>query len=96
MACMREKLNAGIAGAGVAGGGVALVASTATGPAFFGAAVAWLAGCAGFGALLGDLALCLEQNGQPEYARTIREKADAIAHEVEAFKQWAVSVGANF
>lgn len=93
MACIDEKLTAAATGVGVAGGGIALVASTATGPAFFGAAVAWTAACFGFGLLLGKLAVCLENNGQPEAARLIRQKADAILAEVEAFKAWARSIG---
>src|SRR5688572_19347255 len=94
MACLTEKTTAGIAGAAVAGGGIALIASTATGPGFFGAAVAWLGACAGYGLALGKLALCLAANGQPEMAATIREKANAIMGEIDDFKDWARSVGA--
>jgi hypothetical protein len=94
MACLREKVEAGVAGAVVTGGGVGLVASTATGPAFFAAAVAWLAACFKFGECLGDLATCLERNGQPEYAQKIRQTAEEIAREADAFKKWAESVGA--
>jgi hypothetical protein len=94
MSCMNEKLTAGIAGAAVTGGGIGLIASTATGPGFFGAAVAWLAACAGYGLALGNLALCLERNGQPEMAQKIREKSAAIMGEIEEFKAFARSVGA--
>lgn len=96
MACYDEKFTAGTVGVGVAAGGVALTASTATGPAFFAAAVAWLAACASFGNALGKLALCLEANGQPEMAALIRGKAEAIAREIDDFKGWARSLGANF
>jgi|EndMetStandDraft_5_1072996.scaffolds.fasta_scaffold13838_5 hypothetical protein len=94
MACLTEKATAGVAGTAVAGGGIALIASTATGPGFFGAAVAWLAACAGYGVALGNLALCLAANGQPEMAATIREKANAIMREIDDFRDWARSIGA--
>jgi hypothetical protein len=94
MACLTEKLTASVAGTAVAGGGIALIASTATGPGFFGAAVGWLATCAGYGVALGNLALCLAANGQPEMADTVREKANAIMREIDDFKDWARSLGA--
>lgn len=94
MACLTEKLTAGAAGTAVAGGGIALIASTATGPGFFGAAVGWLAACAGYGVALGKLALCLEANGQSDMAATIREKASAIMQQIDDFKEFARSVGA--
>lgn len=95
MPCLTEKLTAGIAGTAIAAGGVALIASTATGPAFFAAAVGWLAACAGYGVALGKVALCLAENGQPEMAALIREKANAIEREIEQFKIFARSVGVN-
>lgn len=95
MACIAEKIAAGAAGAAVTGSGIGLVASTATGPGFFGAALGWLGTCAGYGLALGKLALCLEANGFPEYANIIRAKADAIMNEIEQFKAWARSLGAN-
>jgi hypothetical protein len=94
MACLTEKVAAGIAGTAVAGGGIALIASTTTGPGFFGAAVGWLAACGGYGVALGNLALCLAANGEPELAATVRETANAIMQEIEDFKEWARSVGA--
>ena len=94
MACMTQKMTAGVAGAAVAGGGIALIASTATGPGFFGAAVGWLGACAGYGLALGNLALCLAENGQPEMAATIRAKASAIMQEIDDFRDFARSVGA--
>ena len=44
--------------------------------------------------LLGNLALCLAANGQPEMAATIREKANAILREIDDFRDWTQSVGA--
>jgi len=95
MACLDEKIAAGLAGTGVAAGGVGLIASTATGPAFFAAALGWLGACAAYGVALGKLALCLAANGQPEMAALIRQKADAIENEIEQFREWARSLGAN-
>ena len=96
MPCLTEKLTAGIAGTSVAAGGVALIASTATGPGFFAAAVGWLAACAAYGVALGKVALCLAENGQPEMAAVVREKANAIEREIEKFRVFARSVGASF
>ncbi|WPB58345.1 hypothetical protein [Xylophilus sp. GOD-11R] len=96
MACLDEKLTAGLAGTAVAAGGVGLIASTATGPAFFAAAVGWLTACAGYGASLAKYAACLAANGQPEFANAVREKAAAIEREIDAFRQWARSIGAPF
>jgi len=95
MVCMTEKLTAGVAGSAVLASGAGLIASTATGPAFFAVAVGWLTTCAGYGIALGKVALCLEVSGHPEMAQTIREKADAIMREIEAFKEFARSVGAS-
>lgn len=94
MVCLDQKIGAGLAGTTVGTGGIALIASTATGPAFFAAAVAWLGACAAYGFALAKLALCLESNGHPEMAATIREKSDAILQEIEQFKTWARSIGA--
>lgn len=94
MACFNEKFTAGVAGSAFGGAGVGLVASTATGPAFFAAAVGWLVVCAKFGESLGKLALCLEANGQFEAAAIIRAKVDAILQEIEDFRTWGRSVGA--
>jgi hypothetical protein len=93
--CLDEKLTAGLTGTAVGAGGIGLIASTATGPAFFAAAVAWIGACAAYGIALGKLVLCLESNGHPEMAATIREKSDAILREVEEFKTWAHSIGAS-
>ncbi|MBF9130116.1 hypothetical protein I0C86_14285 [Plantactinospora sp. S1510] len=90
---MSEKLTAGIAGAAVAAGGIGLIASTATGPAFFATAVGWITACAGYGVALGNLALCLETNGYAEMAQFLREKSNSIMQEIEAFREFARSVG---
>lgn len=96
MACLEEKVTAGISGAAVVGAGASLIGSTATGPAFFGVAVGWLAACANFGLQLHRLSVCLENNGQPEMASVIREKGDAIEREIDEFKAWAQSLGVQF
>lgn len=85
MACLDEKVAAGLLGTAVAAGGVGLPASTATGPAFFAAAVGWLVVVANFGIALGKLAACMTAAGQLEVAALIREKANAIEQEVENF-----------
>lgn len=96
MACLEEKVTAGVSGAAVAGAGAGLIGSTATGPGFFAVAVGWLVACANFGLQLGKLAVCLENNGQPEMANVIRQKADAIEREIDDFKAWGQSLGAQF
>lgn len=93
MSCLDEKITAGLAGAGVAAGGVALIASTATGPAFFAAAGAWITAAAGFVYTLAKLAVCLEQNGEPDMARMITEKCDQMDAEITRIKEWAISLG---
>jgi hypothetical protein len=93
--CLDEKLTAGLAGTAVGAGGIGLIASTATGPAFFAAVAGWIGACTAYGIALGKLALCLESNEHPEMAATIREKSDAILREVEEFKSWARSIGAS-
>lgn len=95
MACFDEKVTAGLAGAGTTAVTIGMSASTATGPAFFAAAAGWLVACVGFANTLFKLILCLEANGQPEIAAVIRSKADAIMREVEAFRAWARSIGAD-
>jgi hypothetical protein len=95
MVCLDEKIGAGIAGTAVAGSGVGLIASTATGPGFFAVAVGWLGACAAYGFALGKLANCLEANGQPEMANYIRAKVNAIMREIDDFKAWATSIGAQ-
>ncbi|WP_380156206.1 hypothetical protein [Kineococcus sp. R86509] len=90
---MDEKITAGLAGTGVTAGGIGLIASTATGPGFFAAAAGWLVAVAGYGVALAKLVVCLELNGQPEMAQVIREKVQALEREIQAFKDWAVSLG---
>jgi len=95
MACLDEKITAGVAAGVVATGGAALIASTATGPAFFAAAAGWVVACGGFIFALGKLAFCLEQNGEPEMARMITEKANQMDAEINRIKAWAASLGAT-
>jgi hypothetical protein len=95
MVCLDEKVNAGLAGSAVAAGGVGMITSTATGPGFFAVAAGWVVACATYGVTLGRLAQCLAQAGYPEMAANISARADAIMREIEEFKAWARSVGAD-
>jgi hypothetical protein len=95
MACLDEKITAGLTGAGVTATDTALILSTATGPGFFAAATGWIVAVAGFVFSLARLAVCLDQNGQPEMAKIITEKANQMDAEVTRIKEWALSLGAT-
>lgn len=95
MPCLDEKITAGLAGAAITAGGAGLIASTATGPAFFAAAAGWITAAAGFVYTLAKLAVCLDQNGEPEMARIITEKCNQMDAEITRFKNWAMSIGAS-
>lgn len=92
MPCYEEKVALGVAlGYGVvAVGGTGLAATTP-------AVVLGLIGSAAAGANIGlnliKLADCLERHGQPELARTLRETAEKIRHELELLKELAVKHG---
>jgi hypothetical protein len=92
MSCYEEKVALGIAlGYGVvAVGGTGLASTTP-------AVILGLIGSAAAGANIGlnliKLADCLEQHGQPELARTLRETAEKIRHELELLKELAAQHG---
>ena len=92
MACLKKKIQLGIVlnGAVVAVGGGALATTT-------GGFVLGMLASAGAGAAialaLDDLAECLEQNGQPEMARTMRETAQKIRDELDRLWQLATQMG---
>ena len=95
MSCLDEKISAGLAGAAVSTGGAALLLSTATGPGFFVAAAAWVGAAAGYVYCLAKLAVCLEQNGEPEMAKILTEKANQLDAEIAKLKAWGQSLGAS-
>jgi hypothetical protein len=92
MPCLREKISLGTATAAVvvAVGGTGLAATTP-------AVVLGLLGSAAAGAnlalALDALATCLEQNGQPEMANTLRSTAQAIRDELSRLEQLAAQQG---
>lgn len=92
MACYKEKVTLGIALAGVvtAVGGTALTSTT---PAALLGLVASAAAGAGLALALINLAECLEQNGQPEMARTLREQARQIDEELDRLRRFAADHG---
>ena len=49
---------------------------------------------ANFAYTLAKLAVCLDQNGEPEMARIITEKANQMDAEIMRFKEWALALGA--
>ena len=95
MACLREKIALGTASAAVvvAVGGTGLASTTP-------AVVLGLLGSAAAGAnlalALDALATCLEQNGQPELANTLRQHAQAIREELDRLMQYAQQLGISF
>jgi hypothetical protein len=92
MSCFEEKVELGamLAAGVVAVGGTGLASSTP-------AVILGLIGTAAAGAKIGlaiiKLANCLEQHGQPEMARTLRETAEKIRHELELLKEFAEKHG---
>jgi hypothetical protein len=94
MACLDEKISAGLAGAAVSAGGAGLLASTLTGPGFFAAAAGWVVAAAGYVYCLAKLAVCLEHNGEPEMAKILSEKAGQLDAEIAKLRAWAQALGA--
>jgi hypothetical protein len=94
MACIKDKLILAGATASAAGavGGTGLATTV-------GATVVGLLGIVatsiGVAVALDNLANCLEQNGQPEMARTLNEAASRIMEEVERLKQFGREHGVS-
>lgn len=88
MPCMTEKIKLATAGAFVvtAVGGTGLAAST---PAVLLGLLGSAAAGANFALALAALAECLERNGYPELAQTLRETSQTITEEIERLEELA-------
>jgi hypothetical protein len=92
MPCLTEKIKLATAGAAVvvAVGGTGLAATT---PAVILGLLGSAAAGANFALALNDLAECLERNGQPEMAQTLRNAAAAIQAELDRLERLAAERG---